>query len=464
MTDHRRLILMEIFETEKLYVKDLQYIVDEWLKPLRSSEIISRGQLPDVFGNIELILNVNSELFEKLDKCFHSYPEGTPGEQINGFGEIFEASSRLLVCYHQFCSNHQKALECFSAWRKNSSKFDNFASEKEGTGLSLGSYLIKPVQRICKYPLLFRELLKHTPEGHPDRAPLEKASDTLKDVTLQINEIKRAAENLSKLHEVDNQISGFHDGIITEGRVFVKDGTLNKINPKKKIQERHFFLFSDILIWCEKGGVKKTLYRYRGHLELKSSLVKKPDPLRDQTPKGMIPPHLMKCSLQVVQMAKQKVYTLVAKDEKETAEWYTTFEKVIAGEYNLSSSTSEEKDTSTTEAPKFSRTSSIIPSPAAPAPSENSAGGIPTPLEAGGGGGGDAGGSAIGGSQTGQAQSVDSAELKSLEEKNMELSKRLKDALADLEIVKKEKKEMEELLTGLVERLGTLERLVEYQH
>ena len=47
------------------------------------------------------------------------------------------------------------------------------------------------MQRICKYPLLFRELLKHTPEGHPDRAPLEKASDVLKDVTLQINEIKR---------------------------------------------------------------------------------------------------------------------------------------------------------------------------------------------------------------------------------------------------------------------------------
>ena len=70
------------------------------------------------------------------------------------------------------------------------------------------------------------------------------------------------------MHDVNHQISGFPDYIVMEGRVFVKEGALSKINPKRKIQERQFFLFSDILIWCEKTGVKKNHYRYRGQLEV----------------------------------------------------------------------------------------------------------------------------------------------------------------------------------------------------
>jgi hypothetical protein len=39
--------------------------------------------------------------------------------------------------------------------------------------LDLKSFLIKPVQRICQYPLLLQELLKHTPDAHQDRANVE---------------------------------------------------------------------------------------------------------------------------------------------------------------------------------------------------------------------------------------------------------------------------------------------------
>ena len=329
--DSRRRCLEEVCGTEKTYVQDLNYIVEEWLKPLRASEIIPRGQLPDIFSNIELILSVNSELNDKLNKCLTSFPEGTPGEKITGFGEIFESQSRLLVCYHQYCSNHSNALAAVAQARKQSSKFEAFVQEKEGTGLSLGSYLIKPVQRICKYPLLFRELLKFTPNDHPDHEPLENAFRVLNDVTLQINEIKRQAENLSKLHDIAHQISGFPGNIVDEDRVFVKEGTMDKINPKKKVQERYFFLFSDIIVWCEKGGVKKKVCSYRGQLSMDSTLVKQPDPVRDKAPKGLIPGNLLPLSFQLVQMAKQKVYTLVARDEKEMKEWMSACENVISG-------------------------------------------------------------------------------------------------------------------------------------
>lgn len=44
-------------------------------------------------------------------------------------------------------------------------------------GLSIGGYVIKPVQRLCKYPLLIRELLSVTDESKPDYAALLEAQE-----------------------------------------------------------------------------------------------------------------------------------------------------------------------------------------------------------------------------------------------------------------------------------------------
>ena len=48
----------------------------------------------------------------------------------------------------------------------------------EVRGLALHAFLIKPVQRICKYPLLLRDLIRNTDSDHPDRQNL---------ITVQVN-------------------------------------------------------------------------------------------------------------------------------------------------------------------------------------------------------------------------------------------------------------------------------------
>lgn len=55
----------------------------------------------------------------------------------------------------------------------------------------MGSLLIKPVQRIMKYPLLLRELWQATPEDHPDCRPLQEAFTAAKIINVNINEFKR---------------------------------------------------------------------------------------------------------------------------------------------------------------------------------------------------------------------------------------------------------------------------------
>lgn len=104
--------------------------------------------------------------------------------------------------YGTFCSRQAEALRAIRRNKATNATFQTFIlvrgavgahSERAGVDLSLfslsviqkaqnkpqcrkldlKSFLIKPVQRICQYPLLLQELLKHTPDAHKDRASVE---------------------------------------------------------------------------------------------------------------------------------------------------------------------------------------------------------------------------------------------------------------------------------------------------
>ncbi len=55
----------------------------------------------------------------------------------------------------------------------------------------LQSFLIKPVQRILKYPLLVDKLVESTEEKHADRKAIQNARDVIVKMAQDINEIKR---------------------------------------------------------------------------------------------------------------------------------------------------------------------------------------------------------------------------------------------------------------------------------
>lgn len=77
----------------------------------------------------------------------------------------------LMTAYVTFCGKQldsaillQKLTDESTAFRELVRKCQNNVATK---GMPLSSFLIKPMQRITKYPLLIGKIIESTPEDHP---------------------------------------------------------------------------------------------------------------------------------------------------------------------------------------------------------------------------------------------------------------------------------------------------------
>lgn len=70
----------------------------------------------------------------------------------------------------------------------------------------INGYLIKPFQRICRYVLLLKELIKNTPQDWPDYKDLQDSMDSIDAIVRQANETKRVMDNLMKIQEIQSSL------------------------------------------------------------------------------------------------------------------------------------------------------------------------------------------------------------------------------------------------------------------
>ncbi|KAG8523513.1 Dynamin-binding protein [Galemys pyrenaicus] len=110
--------------------------------------------------------------------------------------------------YKVYCQNHDEAISLLDIYEKDEKiqkhLQDSLADLKGCTNyINLGSFLIKPVQRVMRYPLLLMELRNSTPEAHPDKVPLTNAVLAVKEINININEYKRRKDLVLKYRKGD---------------------------------------------------------------------------------------------------------------------------------------------------------------------------------------------------------------------------------------------------------------------
>ncbi|KAE8293842.1 Guanine nucleotide exchange factor DBS DBL's big sister [Larimichthys crocea] len=262
--------MTELIETERLYVEELQSIIEGYFAELDNSELShlippSLENKRDVlFGNMPEIYEFHNRTFlRELENC---------AEKPELVGTCFLKRKEELQVYEKYCQNKPRSEVL---WRQcGDSLFFQECQKKLDHKLSLDAYLLKPVQRITKYQLMLKEMLKCSKgEG---TAELEEALATMLDIIKSVND---------SMHQI--AITGFEGNLSELGKLLMQ-GSFNVWTDHKKghskvkdlarfkPMQRHLFLYDKMLLFCKKreettdGHEKTPSYSFKHSLKMSS--------------------------------------------------------------------------------------------------------------------------------------------------------------------------------------------------
>uniref|UniRef100_A0A3P9I9Y7 TIAM Rac1 associated GEF 1a n=1 Tax=Oryzias latipes TaxID=8090 RepID=A0A3P9I9Y7_ORYLA len=220
--DKLRKVINELVETEKTYVKDLRFLIDRYRKPLQKEHFLTQDELDILFGNLGEMVEFQEEFLRTLEDGIRLVPDLDRLERVEQFKKVlFSLGGSFLYyadrfkIYSAFCASHTKVPKVL-AKAKTDPDFKAFLAErnpKQQHSSTLESYLIKPIQRVLKYPLLLRELYSHTDPDSEEHYHLDVAMKAMNKVASHINEMQ-------KLHE---EYGAVFDQLINEQSVEKKE-------------------------------------------------------------------------------------------------------------------------------------------------------------------------------------------------------------------------------------------------
>ncbi|KAJ8356120.1 hypothetical protein SKAU_G00189140 [Synaphobranchus kaupii] len=197
-------VIQELVDTEKSYVKDLSCLFEVYLKPLQEEPFLSLDEMESLFGSLPEMLDFQRVFLQTLEERIASSPDfstlETPGQfkkLLFSLGGSFLYYADHFKLYSGFCANHIKVQKVLER-AKTDRAFKEFLETKNPTkqhSSTLESYLIKPVQRVLKYPLLLRELVSLTDGDSEEHNHLTEALKAMEKVASHINEMQKIYED-----------------------------------------------------------------------------------------------------------------------------------------------------------------------------------------------------------------------------------------------------------------------------
>ncbi|XP_074604376.1 triple functional domain protein-like isoform X2 [Brevipalpus obovatus] len=231
----REFIMAELLQTEKSYVNDLKKCLDTYLIEFKSCEAdhpYLKGKESIIFGNIEQIHSFHNEIFLKELEKYEKMPEDV--------GHCFVTWARSFDIYINYCKNKPDSNAALES-PKITAFFDE-VQRKQKVDDTIGSLLIKPVQRIMKYRQLLEGLLSCCEEGLQG-----EIKDGL-EVMLSVPQKANDALHLSMLEGCDIAASQLGDVILQESFQIFDPKTLI---PTRKRRERRVFLFELYIVFAK---------------------------------------------------------------------------------------------------------------------------------------------------------------------------------------------------------------------
>nr|XP_031527509.1 proto-oncogene DBL [Vicugna pacos] len=262
-------VLNELIQTERVYVRELFTVLLGYRAEMDNPEMFDlmppllRNKKDVLFGNMAEIYEFHNNIFmSSLENCIDA-PERV--------GPCFLERKDDFQMYAKYCQNKPRSE---TIWKKYSEcAFFQECQRKLKHRLGLDSYLLKPVQRITKYQLLLKELLKYSKDCEGS-VQLKEALDTMLDLLKSVNDsMHQIAINgyIGNLNELGKMIT---QGAFSVWTGHKKGATKMKDFARFKPMQRHLFLYEKAIVFCKRrvesgeGSDKYPSYSFKHCLKM----------------------------------------------------------------------------------------------------------------------------------------------------------------------------------------------------
>uniref|UniRef100_A0A3B4WC46 MCF.2 cell line derived transforming sequence like n=1 Tax=Seriola lalandi dorsalis TaxID=1841481 RepID=A0A3B4WC46_SERLL len=347
----RRHVMNELLETERAYVEELLCVLEGYaaemdnpaMAHLIPSTLLSKKDV--LFGNMSEIHQFHKRTFLKELEAYTDCPELV--------GRCFLERMKDLQIYEAYCQNKPRSE---SLWRQCSDcAFFQECQKKLEHKLGLDSYLLKPVQRITKYQLLLKELLKYS-KGCDGCDDLQEALSSILGILKAVNDsmhliaITGYEGNLSELGRLLMQGSFSVWTEHKKGHAKVKD--LARFKP----MQRHLFLHEKALLFCKRreengeGYEKAPSYSFKHSLSMSAVGI-------TENAKGDNKKFEIWCN------SREEVFIVQAPTPEIKTAWVNEIRKVLTQQLKACRDASQQKNLDSVSLSPTSNNSSISLSP-----------------------------------------------------------------------------------------------------
>ncbi|CAK9828770.1 NGEF [Anthophora retusa] len=233
----------EILTSEASYLNSLRVLKNEFLDEPLINEILPPSEKDKLFGDIPSVLQASEQFLAELETVWRQDP------MLHALPDVLlKYADKSLDIYVAYCSNQVSTDTTLKDLQtRRGLKFTEAVSQIEARptcqSLSLHSFLMLPMQRITRLPLLVDAVLSKLPIEHADKSQWERVLSRFSHVVAACNEGARAAakeiemENLARKLEYSVKIKP----ILLRGKHLVKSGPVVQLSTKTDAEYKRTF-------------------------------------------------------------------------------------------------------------------------------------------------------------------------------------------------------------------------------
>ncbi|KAM9343693.1 rho guanine nucleotide exchange factor 16 [Pholidichthys leucotaenia] len=253
----RQEAIFELITSEHSYLHSLGILVRHFKESKVLRETMTPTEHHHLFSNISIIQEISKRFFEDLERRHHDNPV------IHDISDIVQNHAvHHFKPYIVYCSNEtyqQRTLQNLLA--KNTvfkETVNGIERNSECGGLPMGSFLILPMQRVTRLPLLLDTICQKTPKGTAQYYAAAWAMYAIGKLVTTCNDGARGMERTEQMYTIQKQMDFSRIRkfpLVSSSRWLKKRGEVSEgLTIRNAFSNRSYylFLFNDVLIVTKK--------------------------------------------------------------------------------------------------------------------------------------------------------------------------------------------------------------------